>query len=415
MRKIIALNTGNIGGGAEKVAYALAKALHLRGYDSLFMARRVDLDADALARTIIRQIPESRLLYSAGNFLDDIFSTQYIFYLPTWKLALTGGLMEADVIHMHNMHGNYFNLLTIPFLMWQKPVVWTFHDMWPFTGKCVHSFDCNRFMESCGSCPQIAAYPRLSRDTSSNLLALKKAILSHRKFVIVSPSEWLKSRIEKSILHQHPVVVIPSPIDTTIFYPEEKRNARQRLGIPQEKKVLLFVASWVNSIPSKGINIFKEMLHALSLQRGDLYTVIIGHLEEQSVLENGIMGKETGWISDPDVLRGYYSAADVFISPTLAENSSCTIAEAMGCGTSVVAFATGGVPEQVRDGLTGLLVEPNDVHQLIDAVRSVLSDDERRAGFGASASKLARERFSMSMFVDRHLSVYDQAIRYHSA
>ncbi len=410
IKSVLAINTANAGGGAEKVAYTLCKELHRRGFKSKMLAGRADHAADELARELVLPVPGDPLIYSAGNLLDDIFSTQYLFYLPTWKIPLMGVVKRADVIHLHNMHGNYFNLFTLPFLMWQKPIVWTFHDMWPFTGKCAWDFGCGRFIESCGKCPQLDYYPKLTRDTSRFLLRLKKILYGRPNYVIVTPSEWLRSHVQRSILRRVPTHVIPSPIDTKIFYPEDRAAARARLGIPPDKKVVLFIASWINTIPHKGIGTFLEMLQHLYTQRNDMYTIVVGHLQGQSVLGGKFAGLETGWLSDQSVLRDCYAATDVFVSPTLAENSSCTIMEAMACGTATVAYATGGVPEQIVDGETGFLAPSGDRQQLLEAVNSLLSSPEKVTQFGRAASRRASGNFALDIFVKKYLAVYQEAI-----
>lgn len=413
MKNILTINTANAGGGAEKVAYSLCKELHLRGYNSKMLARKIDYGADPLARQLVVPVPGDDLVYSAGNFLDELFSTQYLFYLPTWKIPLMDITQDADVIHLHNMHGYYFNLSTIPFLMWQKPVVWTFHDMWPFTGKCSHSYECDRFTSHCGQCPYLHDYPKLIRDTTRIHLFLKKIFFAKRKFIIVSPSEWLCSKIRQSVVRDIPCEIIPSPVDTKIFYPESTRLARERLGIPQDKKVVLFIASWVNSIPSKGLTDFKEMLKALYVQRDDVFTLIVGHLEGQSVLKGQFTGKETGWINDPAMTRSCYSAADLLVSPTMAENSSCTIVEAMACGTPTVAYNSGGVPEQIVHNETGYLIQRGDQKSLVNAVQWLLGDDETRTRMHYCASERARNQYSMELCVEKYLHAYQEAIRYH--
>jgi glycosyltransferase involved in cell wall biosynthesis len=412
VRRILAINTANAGGGAEKIAYNLTRELHLRGFHSKLMAHRIDYTADALASRIVIPVPGDNTLYSVGNFLDELFATQYLFYLPTWKVPLMEETQQADIVHLHNMHGYYFNLLTIPFLMWEKPVVWTMHDMWPFTGKCSHSFDCDRFIHACGQCPLLSTYPRLSRDTSRFHLLLKKSLFTRSRFAVVSPSEWMRTRIERSFLRDKPVYVVPSAVDRTVFFPEQKSLARARLGVPEGKKVLAFVASWVNSIPSKGVAIFKSMLHSLNNERDDIFALVIGHLEGQSVLGDEFDGVETGWVGNQGLMRGYYAAADVFVSPTLAENSSCTIVEAMACGTPPVAFSVGGVSEQVKSGETGILVESGNDAGLIDAVRFMLSSDERRQLMGGAAVERVAHHFDIDQCVNAHLAIYEQVKRF---
>lgn len=411
MKNILTINTANSGGGAEKVAYVLCKALHERGYDSKMLARVVDHSADELAKDLVLPVPGGDVLYSAGNLLDDIFSTQYWFYLPTWTLPLMDVVRRADVVHLHNIHGYYFNLLTLPLLMWDKPVVWTFHDMWAFTGKCAWDFGCGRYAASCGQCPQLDYYPRLRRDTTPILLRLKRLLYGRPTYSIVTPSEWLRSHVERSILRRVPTYVIPSPIDTRIFHPQEKRASRERLGIPAGKRVVMFIASWINTIPHKGVADFKEMLTHLYSQREDMFTIIVGHLQGQSVLEGRFAGLETGWVSDQRTLRDCYTAADVFVSPTMAENSSCTILEGMACGTTAVAYATGGIPEQIVDGETGILVPPGDRRKLLEAVSSLIASPEKVAGFGLAAHRRASEHFSLDIFMEKYLKVYQDTIR----
>jgi glycosyltransferase involved in cell wall biosynthesis len=410
MKNILAINTANTGGGAENVGYSLSKELYLRGYESRMLVHRVDYSADELAPRIVSRMPGSGAMYSLGRTMDEWCSTHALLSLPALVVPAMEVVRRTDLIHLHNMHGYYFNIFAIPFLMWQKPLVWTFHDMWPITGKCVWAFGCDRFMQSCGNCPQLSYYPAVKRDTSRGVLRLKKLLYARPKFVIVTPSAWLQSHVARSILKDVPSFVVPSPVDTKLFYPEDKRQARDRLGIPPDKKVVLFVASWINTIPHKGVEAFKEMIATLASRRDDIFAIVVGHLQGTSVLQGICDGKETGWIQDPDLLRSHYAAADVFVSPTMAENSSCTIMEAMASGTATVAYATGGVPEQILHGRTGWLIEPGNRRDLFEGVLAVLKDDDQRAAFGAAAARHASANYAMDVFVNRYLNVYQQAV-----
>jgi glycosyltransferase involved in cell wall biosynthesis len=411
MKNVVAINTANSGGGAEKVGYTLVRELHERGYHSRMLARRIDYNDDPLTKELVIPVPGTDKQYAAGNYLDEHLSTQYLFYLPTFRIPYMDVVKQADVIHFHNLHGNYFNLFAIPLMTARKPVVWTFHDMWAFTGKCAWTFDCSRYTESCGDCPQLGYYPPLKRDTSSFHLHLKKLLYGRPSYVIVTPSEWLRGHVEKSILKNVPVHVIPSPVDPKYYHPQDKNYSRDQLGIPRDKKVVMFIASWINTIPHKGVDAFKEMLAYLHERRDDVYTLVVGHLQNKSVLGEKYAGKETGWVSDPAVLRACYTAADVFVSPTLAENSSCTIMEAMACGTPTVAYATGGIPEQIVTGETGFLVPPGDRVALSQAVNSLLGDEDKTHHFSRAAAERAVRNFIMDIFVRKYLKAYEEAVR----
>jgi protein O-GlcNAc transferase len=195
-----------------------------------------------------------------------------------------------------------------------------------------------------------------------------------------------------------------------VFFPEAKEQARERLGIPAGKKVVMFIASWINSIPHKGVGAFTEMLSHLYASRNDIFTLVVGHLQGKSVLNGRFEGKETGWVSDPAVLRACYASSDVFVSPTMAENSSCTIMEAMACGAPAVAYATGGVPEQIVHGETGYLVPPGDRTELTRAVESLLQNGANGVAFSAASASRAKQLFSLDRFVEKYLDAYREAI-----
>ncbi len=411
VKDILFFSTGNSEGGAERIAYNLCKGLHLQGYRSRMLARRIHYDADPLAKELVRPVPGSDQAFSMGTFLDTKFSTNYLFYLSSWRVASLEWVRSADVVHLHNMHGNYFNMLAIPRIMKRKPVVWTFHDMWPFTGKCVWSFDCSRYQDACGSCPQLSSYPVLRRDTTAFHLRLKKRLYSGKKFIIIAPSRWMQSQVERSILRDIPTVVIPSPYDSTKFFPEPKELARRRLGIPPGKRVILFVASWVHTIRHKGIETFMAMLGELYSRRDDLYTVVVGHLEGKPVLGNRYLGKETGWVADQDTLRRIFACADLYVSPTLADNSPCVVLEAMACGTVPIAYASGGIPEQILPDTTGVLVPVGSRRKLIEAVDALLNNPDRRADMERAAAERARRYYSVDHIVRQHLPVYEDAVK----
>jgi glycosyltransferase involved in cell wall biosynthesis len=411
LKNILAINTANSGGGAENVAYTLCREMHRRGFVSRLMASRIDYSADALAQELVVPIPGERFLYSAGNLLDDLTSMQYLWYLPTYMLPFSRNFTYADVVHLHNLHGNYFNPRVLPAVFRKKPVVWTIHDMWPFTGKCVASFGCTRYREECGNCPHLDAYPSMKRDLSAYHLRLKRRCVEGASFLVVAPSDWMRMHVATSLLKDQPVMVIPSPVDTSIFHPEPKEEVRARLGIPLEKQVVMFVASVIDGNEAKGANVLRGMLASLRSKFPDLYVLIVGETKGTSIIGAGVEGRQTGWVSDRSLMRSYYSTADLLIAPTMAENSPCTVVEAMACGTPVAAYAVGGIPEQITNRKTGVLVEPGDLKGLTAAVASFLDDPEKSVSFGKSAAAAVKERFSLEYCAGQYIKAYEESIR----
>ncbi len=228
--KITHINTHDIAGGAAKVAWRLAEAQRNAGLDSKMLVgiatdRRWSSafppEADRSLQTYCRQ--QGQLFYE---------------YQGSHRLIKNPQVQSADILHLHNLHGDYFNPFSISVLSHLKPVVWTLHDMQSITGHCAHSFDCTKWQEGCVQCPYLDIEPALKIDTASQLLADKKLIYDNSYLRIVTPSRWLKNKVEKSILKSHPVELIYNGVNTDIFRPYDKKQARKKWGIPENVLVI---------------------------------------------------------------------------------------------------------------------------------------------------------------------------------
>nr|WP_315023602.1 glycosyltransferase [uncultured Aminipila sp.] len=276
--------------------------------------------------------------------------------------------INPDVIHLHNIHGYYINIRVLfDFLRdFKKPIVWTLHDCWAFTGHCAY-FDyvnCDKWMYGCNKCPQKREYPSsLGLDRSWHNYLLKKKYFSNiDNLTIVTPSEWLSGLVYKSFLNQNKVKVINNGIDLTKFKMIES-DLRESLKL-QNKFVILGVASvWAKR---KGLKDFVELANNLDESYG---IVLIGVTQEQKKMLNEkiITIARTDSIEE---LAKYYSMADVFINPTTEDNFPTTNIEALACGTPVITYNTGGSPE-IIDENCGIVVEKRDIKGLIDAVNKV--------------------------------------------
>ncbi len=275
---------------------------------------------------------------------------------------------DPDIVNLHNLHGYYLNyeLLFRYFESKKKPVVWTLHDCWAFTGHCAH-FDyvkCDRWEKGCHHCPQKMCYPKsVLIDNSEKNYARKKAAFTHLGGLsIITPSNWLEERVKQSFLGCYPIKTIHNGIDLDAFAPLEgsfKKSYRI-----ERKKTILGVAQVWNE--RKGMKTFFELSKRLG---ADFQIIMVGLSDKQlRNLPLGILGiKRTTSIRE---LAEIYTGVDVFVNPTLEDTFPTVNLEALACGTPVVTYDSGGSPESL-DNTCGLVVERDDLNSLERAVRTV--------------------------------------------
>lgn len=279
--------------------------------------------------------------------------------------------IDPDVIGLHNLHGYYLNInILFTYLKQvQKPVIWTFHDCWPFTGHCSH-FDfvgCDKWKTECSACPLYNKYPASwFIDNSRKNFYQKKGLFNGlQKLTIVTPSHWLKNLIGQSFLSDYPVKVIPNGIETDQFKPIYTGGLKSKYNL-DNKKIVLGVASVWDRI--KGLPYFID----LSKRLDDRFAILLIGLPEEKIrnLPENIIGIPR--TENVDELVAFYNIADVFVNPTLVDNFPTTNLEALACGTPVITFDTGGSPEAITPQ-TGVVVKKRDGNALHDAVENVVA------------------------------------------
>ena len=282
--------------------------------------------------------------------------------LATKRLIKVIIKFEPDIIHLHNIHGYYINIRVLfKFLeRYKKPVVWTLHDCWSFTGHCAH-FDyinCEKWTTSCHNCPQKREYPssKWLDNSSLNYKRKKELFTSVSNMNIVAPSLWLRGLIQKSYLSKYPVHLINNGIDLSVFKPiqdiQEKEEILQKIGC-KGKFIILGVASvWGER---KGLN---EFLSLAKMLTSEYQIILVGLSEKQKkTLPSNMIGvTRTNNIQE---LAEYYAVADVFVNPTLEDTFPTTNIEALACGTPIITYNTGGSPE-IIDEKCGIIIEKKE-------------------------------------------------------
>lgn len=419
--KIVQISTSDIQGGAAKACYRLAKGLRSIGEDCsiLVQSRRSN---ESFISEFGSAGPRSAGFILAEkiqrNYIDRqrraISNTQFSYTGPAFDLSENRLVQKADVLNLHWVTG-YQNPQTIARLASSgTPLVWTLHDQWPFTGGCHYTSGCTRYGETCSSCPQLRGdWFHLTEA----LLQDKATSLQSAPITIVSPSRWMADCArQSSVLRRHRVVTIPNAVETDEFSPRDKNAARRNFGLREECLFLLF-GSESGKEKRKG---FQEFLSALRVcmqnpdfakraSEGSIQVISFGHPVTDFEIP-GLQFISLGFLNSPEKLRDAYCAADLFVLPSLEDNLPNTMLESMSCGTPVIAFATGGMPDVITNDVTGLVVPPLDAKALGYALLSLLFDGEKRRQMSRHCRSLMAERFSLEVQAQKYLKLYQEIL-----
>lgn len=312
----------------------------------------------------------------------------------------------SDIVNLHWVAGFFEYISFFRKVPANLPIVWTLHDMNPFTGGCHFDGGCGKFVEHCGACPQIGS-SKLD-DFSAHVWKRKNKALARvgaNVMHIVAPSRWLAAEAKKSSLFGHlPVTVIPYGLETERFQPRDRHFARQLFEIPSEAKVVLFVADWANE-KRKGLDLLLEAIRGLG-DLPELYAFAIGRNVSSRVL--GVRGKTIDYVRDDLTLSLVYSTADVFVVPSLEDNLPLTALEALACGIPTIAFSVGGLPDIVREGQTGILAPMGDIGALCRAIAELLQNTERRATMAQQCRHVAVREYNLEVQARRYMALYEE-------
>jgi len=305
---------------------------------------------------------------------------------------------EADIIHLHWVCGGFLDFQGF-FNRVSNHVVWTLHDMNPFTGGCHYSYDCLGYEKDCRACPQLEGAK--SNSAAQRMLAEKIKVLhgQDRSLSIVTPSRWLMDCSEKSKLfgdypHRH----IYNIVNEKSFYLDDKARSRERLSLPAEKKIILCIGSL--DYARKGNNIIAEALPLLNHQ--DVILCCVGRVSETHKDNPSIV--QLGYVKDSNKMRDIYNAADIFVLPTMADNFPNTIVESLLSGTPVASFYVGGVPEQINES-NGILIEKRDPQSVATSLDQFF--DNQGAYQSELISEQASEIYANAGTVAKHMDLYD--------
>ena len=340
-------------------------------------------------------------------------SIRFLFSLANTGESIAGNkhVIEADVIHLHWINAGFLSLKSLRKLFQMgKPMVWTFHDMWPFTGGCHYALDCREYTRECGQCPYLKKPGK--GDLSHRIWKKKEKFFKNSQVRVITPSDWLQDCVRaSSLLHHSEIVTIHNPVDHELFRPVDREEACRNLGLDPSLRYILFGAASMNNV-LKGFNYFLEAIGIIADEPGTVEGVeilLFGKTSEDLANLFPVKTRNIAFVQSVQTLVELYSVAHLFVIPSLQDNLPNTIIESMLCGTPVVGFRTGGIPEMIDHGVNGYLAKSKSSTDLAAGMRWILLSDAYEK-LSADARELALKRFSKDRSVDMHLDLYRKLI-----
>ena len=381
--RVLIINTSEKNGGAAVAANRLMEALNNNGEKAKMLVRDKSTSNISVVGLKGRLWQRWHFLWERWCiFFRLYFSREHLFAVDIANagtdVTRLREFKEADVIHLHWVNQGMLSLRGIRRILASgKPVVWTMHDIWPATGICHLTLGCTRFKTGgCRYCKYLPGGGSQS-DLANKIWRRKKDMLQQHTMFFVACSRWLAGEAKASTLlkGQH-IESIPNPIDTRVYRPTDRREARRQCSLPEDKRIILFVSQRATN-PYKGMDYLssacKKLIADHPEMKDEVCVAVLGGHAEEVVDMLPFKAYPLGYVSDDREIVKVYNAADVFVLPSLSENLPNTIMEAMACGTPCVGFPTGGIPEMIDHLKNGYLTKEHSAKQLGEGIYTLLT------------------------------------------
>ena len=348
-----------------------------------------------------------RIIIKIIKYEDNIFHSVSVF--PSLKHHEINKL-DIDIVHIHWVQHETISIEEIGKIKF--PIVWTLHDCWPFSST--EHYQKDKFDER-----YMNGYKIKNRFNFSEYIDkvcfLRKKFSWKNNIYLIAPSKWIANcALRSSLMKSKKIEIIPNPIDTEIFKPINKNNARKSLKINKNKKVILFGSIDGGIDPRKGADLLKNVLDILKITKTDFQLVIFGKKSKnQNIFNNNFfeiihMGK----INSNYKMATLYSAADIFVIPSRIESFGQTASEAQSCGTPVIGFDIGGLKDIVVNKESGLLIEPYNCKKMAKGIENILSDRNKISKFSEASRANALKNFNYKKVAKSHIDFYKDILNY---
>ena len=417
MLKIVHLNTYDGNGGAGRACTRLNRALLSQNIDSKIIVHykfgknpqigdfntSLVQKAWTAATILLERVRAKRYLKAVKTPFSFTWFGRSVIHHPDVK--------NADIIHMHWVNHGFLNPRHIAEIAkLDKPVVWTFHDSNAFTGGCHVRYTCDHFERECGDCPLLKNAS--SNDYSHRIWKQKNRAYEKLGFDIIAPSNWMKASIlRSSLMKGRTISQIPNTLETDIFKPQDKIAAKRKAGLPEDKFILLSGFMPSRKDMHKGTSYLLESLALLKRRLGknadQVELVVFGNRDDKNLPDFSFKTTFLGKINNDEHLAVCYAAADAFLIPSLEDNLPYTVMESLSCGTPVIAFTTGGIPDMVTHEQNGYLATYRSSESFADGMEWIINYPDRNQ-LNQNARQTVVDRFAEQIIAIRHIDLYKQ-------
>ena len=409
--KVLLLSNYDVKGGAARATYRLHQGLQSIGVNSEILAGYKSSN-DETVRLMPTKLGEN--FKSLRPKLNRLPLKLYpklgqVIFSPQWvpdSLANEVAKINPDVINLHWVCEGYMQIETLA--KFNKPIVWTLHDMWAFTGGCHYSESCDRYLDACGACPQL--HSTKDGDISRWIWQRKADAWQNLDLTLVTPSNWLAECAKSSsLLGKYPVKVIANGLDADVYKPLNRSQVRDSLNLPQNKQLVLFGAMQGTEDRWKGFPLLVPALQSLSQSgwQDKIELLVFGCSEPESPIDVGFKTHYLGRLDDA-TLSKVYAAADVMVVPSRYEAFGQTASEALACGTPVVAFDVTGLKDIVDRHENGYLAQPYDSEDLARGIAWVLEDPDRHEKLCHNARMKVEAKFTLEVQAREYQKLYEE-------
>ncbi|MBL1431938.1 MAG: glycosyltransferase [Gammaproteobacteria bacterium] len=412
--KVLHVNVSDKKGGAAIAAYRLNDSLRRAGIDSsMLVCNKVTTDSSvmdpgfAFEKALVKIAAYVDRLPMRFSKVDDTFRAS-LSYISSPFFSRKINLINPDIVNLHWVCDGVLRPEFLPKI--NAPIVWTMHDAWPFCGTENYVFDSKRYVEGYHQHNRLLCATGFDFDRWL-YRRKQRAYAKINNITFVSPSQWLLREAKKSVLlKKKAVICIPNGLDTNVFRPINKQIAKKILGLPPDKNIVLFGADGGASDRRKGFDLLSGALEHLndSIDSNSLLLTMYGG-EAPAARLAGYPCHSYGRLSDDIALVLALSAADVFVIPSLVDNLPNTVLEALACGTAVVGFNIGGMPDMVSHKENGYLASPYDVRDLCEGILYILANTKNN-DFGASARKTVLDSYTLSTQAKVYADLYRELL-----
>lgn len=416
--RVLIVNTSENTGGAAVAANRLMEALKNNGVKAKMLVREKGTGNISVVGMQHSLLGRWHFLWERWCvFVHLFFRRQHLFDIDIansgFDITSLPEFKEADVVHLNWINQGMLSFKSIKKILKSgKPVVWTMHDLWPATAICHYARTCHTFKTGCHNCPLLPGNGS-NKDLSEKVWMRKKRLYHNSNIHFVACSHWLEDQAKQSALMVgQRISSIPNTIDTRVFCPSARDEARLRAGLPAGKRVILFVSQKVTD-ERKGMPYFVEAVRMLAEKhpelKQDTVVALLGAHSCDVAAQLPLEAFPLGYVSDEKLIASIYNSADVYVLPSLEDNLPNTIMEAMACGVPCVGFRVGGIPEMIDHQRNGYVANFKDSADLAEGMRWVLQNEHSAHVRNAAVKKVAHT-WSQQSVAMQYIEVYNEMI-----